>query len=93
MVSGQISDNWSLDLKDIYEGDKNFYCSGDFKTCGFTIWKNNKYPATVITSKNVKELLSDGITSFKIKELDTSYTKKYGIDDTGKYVNFKAVQE
>lgn len=75
--------------KNIYEGKTNFYCESGKDGCGFTIWKNNKYPAAEIDSKTAKKFLTEGKA-----ELDTvnkegkPYTGTFEMVDDGKYVNF-----
>lgn len=79
--------------KNIYEGDKSFYCEGykDEPKCTFALWKEQKYPSTKITKANAKALLSGkdilvkGLTSKAGKEYDAYHT----LLDDGKYVSLK----
>lgn len=79
--------------KNIYEGDKAFYCEGykEDPKCGFTIWKEQKFPATKITKANAKALLNNkdilvkGLKSKAGKDYDAYFT----LVDDGKYVNLK----
>lgn len=47
--------------KDIYEGEKSYYCSGYNEGCKFTIWKI--ISGKKITDSNVKQLLTNGVTT------------------------------
>ncbi len=84
--------------KPVYEGKKNFYCSGYWETplCSFALWKENPYfksKRKELTKAVAAALLKDG--KVKMKGL---YSEKKGIlydativmEDTGdRYVNFK----
>lgn len=79
--------------KNIYEGDKAFYCEGykDEPKCGFTLWKEQKFPAVKITKANAKSLLNNkdilikGLKSKAGKDYDAYFT----LVDDGKYANLK----
>ena len=49
---------------DVFESDKNFYCSNK---CGFAIWKEDKFNKISITAANVKDVL-EGKPFCKIKK-------------------------
>lgn len=78
----------------VSENKKGFCCEN--RTCGFALWKENKFFTSKkksLTEKIAKELLSTGKT-----KLTGCYSEKTGktydatvlLDDTGdKYVNFK----
>ena len=76
--------------KDVYEGKLNYYCESGKDGCGFAMWKQNKYPAVIITAKHVKDFLAKGKATILSKKLDGSkVSKTYMLDDTGTYVNIK----
>lgn len=78
---------------DIYEGNKNFYCSN--KECTFSMWKEDKFFTNKkkgMTKSIAKALLSKGKT--KVKKLysdkkDTYYDATVVLNDTGVWVNYK----
>ncbi|HAS78214.1 MAG TPA: DNA topoisomerase III [Ruminococcus sp.] len=77
--------------KNIYEGEKGYYCESGRNGCGFILWKNQRYPETVIKLKNAKELLSDkkiSRISYKDKSGNTEKAD-FRIKDTGKYINLE----
>lgn len=83
--------------RNIYEGDKKFYCEGYNHTpnCEFAIWKNDKFfvdKGKKVTKSIAKSLLKNGfanVKEFKKKDGSSTYDAKVEIIDTGKYVNFK----
>ena len=79
--------------KNIYEGDKAFYCEGykDESKCTFAIWKEQKYPATKITKANAKTLLNgkDILIKGLISKAGNEYSAYYTLKDDGKYVNLE----
>ncbi|MBQ4363476.1 MAG: hypothetical protein II782_05705, partial [Oscillospiraceae bacterium] len=80
--------------KNVYEGKANFYCESGKDGCGFTIWKEQKIYRDVITAEMVKRLLDGKPVRLKATTRDGAiYTADYVLDDTGKYVNFKRVQQ
>ncbi|MBR1444131.1 MAG: type IA DNA topoisomerase [Firmicutes bacterium] len=80
--------------KNIYEGKANFYCESGKSGCGFTIWKEQKFYRDTITAEMVKRLLnSDKITLKALNKQGEVYSAKYVLDDNGKYVNFKRIEE
>ena len=72
---------------DVYESDKNFYCSNK---CGFAIWKEDKFNKISITAANVKDVL-EGKPFYKIKKQvgGNPLKVKYVMSMNGKYVNFR----
>lgn len=72
---------------DVYESDKNFYCSNK---CGFAIWKEDKFNKISITAANVKDVL-EGKPFCKIKKQvgGNPLKVKYVMSMNGKYVNFR----
>ncbi|VDN49231.1 DNA topoisomerase 3 [Petrocella atlantisensis] len=78
---------------DIYEGNKNFYCSN--RDCKFSMWKEDKFftnKKKKLTKSIAKALLSKGNT--KVNKLysdkkDTYYDAKVVLNDTGVWVNYK----
>ena len=60
--------------KDIYEGNKSYYCSAYKDGCKFNIWKN--ISGKKITGSNVKQLLTKGITN-EIKGFKTKSGKEF----------------
>lgn len=68
--------------KEIFEGEKSYYCSGYKEGCKFTIWKN--ISRKKISISNVKQLLTNGVTTsikgFKSKN-GNSFTAKLKIVD------------
>ena len=75
---------------DVYEGEKNFYCSAGRGKCGFAIWKEDKFNAMTITAANVKDVL-EGKPFYKVrKQVGGNPMKiKYVMSINGKYVNFR----
>ena len=79
--------------KNIFEGDKNFYCESGKDGCGFTVWKNDKFIEDCISSDNMKNLLVGKTVRFRAKSKDGKiYSSEYVLEDIGKYVNLKRVQ-
>ena len=79
--------------KNIFEGDKNFYCESGKDGCGFTVWKNDKFIEDCISSDNMKNLLVGKTVRFRAKSKDgKNYSSEYVLEDIGKYVNLKRVQ-
>lgn len=83
--------------KNIYEGEKSFYCEGykDEPKCIFTIWKDNKYfkdRGRKLSKSIVKNLLKEEkvkIKGFKKKDGVTTYDAYISLDlSNDKYVNF-----
>ena len=72
---------------DVFESDKNFYCSNK---CGFAIWKEDKFNKISITAANVKDVL-EGKPFYKIKKQVGGNPLKvgYSMSINGKYVNFR----
>ncbi|MCM1529763.1 MAG: DNA topoisomerase 3 [Alistipes sp.] len=74
--------------KNIYEGKQNYYCESGKDGCGFTVWKNQKYPNTTVSAAQMKELLSAGKTRLKaVSKEGKEYTADFALEDTGKYIN------
>lgn len=73
--------------KEIYEGEKSYYCSGYKDGCKFSIWKN--ISGKKITTSNIKQLLSNGITNqikgFKSKNGKSFNAKLKLVDGTIKF--------
>lgn len=72
---------------DVYESDRNFYCSNK---CGFAIWKEDKFNKISITAANVRDVL-EGKPFCKIKKQvgGNPLKVKYVMILNGKYVNFR----
>ena len=72
---------------DVYESDRNFYCSNK---CGFVIWKEDKFNKISITAANVRDVL-EGKPFCKIKKQvgGNPLKLKYVMSMNGKYVNFR----
>lgn len=80
--------------KNIYEGKQNFYCESGRDGCGFTVWKENKYLSVKISAKHMKDLLGKGKTSIAVTDLNgNKKSNEYVLEDTGKYINLKKVQQ
>lgn len=82
--------------RNLYENEKSFYCSGysdKISPCTFSIWKEQKYPATKLTKNNVINLLKGkSIVIKNVKKKDgTEFDGAYKLVDDGKYVNLKLV--
>ena len=82
--------------RNIYENEKSFYCEGyksEENKCTFSIWKEQKYPATKINKTNAKALLAG--KNIHLKNLKSKEGKEYEADfklkDDGKYVNLEIV--
>jgi DNA topoisomerase-3 len=78
----------------VYMGKRNFYC-GD-RTCGFVLWKDNRFWATKkvsLTQKIVAELLQKGrihVKGMYSEKKNKLYDADVILEDTGgKYINFK----
>lgn len=79
--------------KNVYEGEKNFYCESGKDGCGFAVWKKDKFIEDTITADHLKNLLSGKPVKLRAKSKDGKiYSSEYAIEDTGKYVNLKRVQ-
>lgn len=80
----------------VFEGKRGFYCSGYKDTCGFALWKDDRFftaKKKELTKRIAIALLKDGRA-----ELSGLYSQKTGkaydatvllADTGGKYVNFK----
>lgn len=83
--------------KNVYEGEKSFYCEGfkDEPKCTFALWKNNKFfedKGKKITKTIAKSLLSKGkvnVKGFKKKDGSSTYDAMVNMSLNGNYVNFK----
>lgn len=79
--------------KNIIEGKLNYYCESGKDGCGFSVWKNQKYPNTTVSAKQMEELLSLGKTTLKaVSKNGKEYTADFSLEDTGKYVNLVFAQ-
>lgn len=79
--------------KNIFEGEKNFYCESGKDGCGFTVWKNDKFIEDSVTAEHLKILLSGKPVKLRAKAKDGKiFTAEYNLEDTGKYVNLKRVK-
>jgi DNA topoisomerase-3 len=78
---------------EVYEGNKNFYCSNS--DCKFSMWKEDKFfinKKKTLTKTMAKKLLSTG--KVKVKKLFSEKKDKYYeaiivLNDTGTWVNYK----
>lgn len=84
--------------KPVYEGKKNFYCSGykDEPPCAFSLWKENPYfkkKRKELTKSIAAALLKDGrvkMTGLYSEKKGGTYDATIVMEDTGdRYVNFK----
>lgn len=84
--------------KPVYEGKKNFYCSGykDEPPCAFSLWKENPYfksKRKELTKQVAAALLKDGrvkMTGLYSENKGGTYDATIIMEDTGdRYVNFK----
>ena len=84
--------------KPVYEGEKNYYCSGykDTIPCQFVLWKNNLFFTSkrkIFTKQLAKEFLSKGkvkMTKLYSEKKNVYYNATVVMQDTGeKYVQFK----
>ncbi|MCM1524051.1 MAG: DNA topoisomerase 3 [Ruminococcus sp.] len=74
--------------KNIYEGKQNYYCESGKEGCGFTVWKELKYPNTSVSPEQLKALLNEGKTRFEaVSKEGKKYTADFALEDTGKYIN------
>ena len=77
----------------IYEAEKNFYCSN--KECDFSLFKEDRFFTSKkvnLTKTQVKKLLKDGEVEFKklySEKKDKFYSAKVSFELKGKYVNYK----
>lgn len=79
--------------KNIFDGEKNFYCESGKDGCGFTVWKNDKFIEDSISADNMKNLLAGKTVRLRAKSKDGKlYTSEYALEDIGKYVNLKKVK-
>ena len=80
----------------IYEGEKNFYCSGYKSGCDFKLWKKIKIfnqKEVTITKQNAKTLLNKGailITGLTNKT-GKKYKANFKLEVNDKYVNLSLV--
>lgn len=78
---------------DIYESEKNFYCSN--KACKFALWKKNRFfeqKKKKITKTIAKELLKNGkaeVSKLFSEKKDKYYNATIVMVISGDYVNFK----
>ena len=79
---------------DVYEGEKNFYCSAGRDKCNFAIWKEDRFNSITITSANVRDVL-EGKPIYKQKKQvgGNPLRIKYAMEINGKYVNFREVRD
>ena len=78
--------------KNIFEGEKNFYCESGRNGCGFTLWKKDKFIKSAITADRAKKLLCGEVIKLTAIGKDGSeYDAEYCIEDTGKYINLKRI--
>lgn len=78
--------------KNIYESKLSYCCESGKDGCGFTLWKNSKFPQATISVKQASELLNKGKTILKAVSKDgKEYKAEFEIEDTGKYVNLKMI--
>jgi len=90
--------------KPVYEGKRNFYCSGykDNPPCGFVLWKDDRFFSAKkkeLTKRIASILLEDGrvkMTGLYSEKAGKTYDAVVLLADTnprggngGKYVNFK----
>lgn len=79
----------------IYEADKNFYCSN--KECSFTLFKEDKFfkdKKVKLTKTKAKQLLKDKVVEFdKLYSEKTNkfYNAKVSFEVSGKYINYKLI--
>ena len=78
----------------------NFYCesgrdpaSRQAGGCGFTLWKNDRFSGVSINADDAKKLIS-GETIVKNRRKVDGGTEKaeFRMEDSGKYVNLRAVK-
>ena len=77
--------------KDVYEGNKSFYCSGykDNPPCSFSLWKDNPYfksKRKELTKGIVKTLLKKGCVKMEglySEKKDITYDATIVMEDTG----------
>ena len=79
--------------KSVIKTPKAYSCES--KSCGFTIWKKNKFFENArkeLTDDMVKKLLTRGkvaVSGLYSQKSGKTYDAVICLDDTGKYVNFK----
>ena len=77
--------------KDVYEGNKSFYCAGykDNPPCSFSLWKDNPYfksKRKELTKGTVKALLKSGrmkMEGLYSEKKDVTYDATIVMEDTG----------
>ena len=75
--------------KNVYESKLSYCCESGKDGCGFTIWKNNKYPQAEITKATAKRFLANGKSELNtVNKNGEPYTGTFEMKDDGKYVNF-----
>ncbi len=80
--------------KNVFEGEKNFYCESGRDGCGFTLWKKDKFIDTAITADMAKKLLNVEVIKLTATNKDgQKYDAEYCIEDTGEYINLKRVPQ
>ena len=83
--------------KNIYEGEKAFYCDGfrDDPKCQFAIWKTDRFwepKGKKVTKSMAKKFLSGEkvkVKGLKKKSGDGTYDAYIAMNDTGKWVNYE----
>ena len=79
--------------RNVLKTAKAYSCEN--KTCGFAIWKQNKFFENArkeLTDDMVKKMLSKGkvaVSGLYSQKSGKTYDADISLDDTGKYVNFK----
>jgi DNA topoisomerase-3 len=53
--------------RNIYEGEKNYFCESGRDGCGYTVWKNDKFIEDSITAEHMKNLLSGKSVKLRAK--------------------------
>ena len=80
--------------KNIYEGKKNYYCESGKDGCGFTLWKEDKFLKSIVTTEKAVMLLNGEPVKMKaVSRNGEEYEAEYVLEDTGKYINLKRLPQ
>ncbi|MBR1831013.1 MAG: DNA topoisomerase III [Ruminiclostridium sp.] len=78
----------------VIENAKAFSCSKGKEACGFAIFKESKLIGRQYTASEIYELLTLGRVTLNncTSSKGNKYSAVFGLEDTGKYVNFKLIE-
>lgn len=78
--------------KNIYEGEKNYYCEGykENPKCTYVLWEDYKFYGKITKTQAKKLIKGERILFKKLKiKKGTDYEAYLKLEDTGTYINLK----